>query len=212
MLQRRQLKLSALLQPMEIAAVFLLTPLAIIIGHRRPTGAIVVSGSVATVAAIAFWIFLGGYPAVVGFGAETPTNPVLLDLMLYGGLVGGLVLLITAWTLALRSAASARSWGWFFLLVVSGYISISALIIAISLPNLCTVGQVIPFFNTGPDCAEASSLVTVAFQTSHLLGPAVATLYGVLGTSGPHRLPLPPKVRVTTPGTSAEEDTEPDLA
>jgi hypothetical protein len=203
--------LSALLQPAEIAAVFLLVPLAIIIGHRRPTGAIIVSGFGATVAALAFWIFLGGIQGVVGLGAETPINPLLLDLALYGGLVGGLVLLIAAWSLALNSAASVRRWGWVLVLVVSGYLSFVALISAISTRDPCLIGQGISTFYTSPACGGASLLVSVAFQTSHLLGPAVATLYGFLGASNARRQPLPPDVFVTPLSTGAEEDTEPGL-
>jgi hypothetical protein len=197
---------------MEVAAVFLLAPLAIIIGHRRPTGAIIVSGLLATVVAIVVWIFLGGLQGLVEVGSETPINPLLLTLLVYGGLFGGIVLLGTTWTLALYSAASARRWGWIFLLVVSGYISFTALVIGISNPNPCVFVQASAWFATGPGCAAASPLVSLAFDVGHVLGPAVATLYGFVGASAPRRQPLPPDVRVTPLGTSGDEDTEPGLA
>ena len=137
--------MSALLQPMEVAAIFLLVPLAIIIGHRRPTGAIIVSGSVATVAAIVFWIFLGGFPAL-NDEVRPSVNPLVVILLFYGGLL----LLITAWTLALNSAALARRWGWVFLLVVSGYISFTALIISITTPNPCPSVRLLRTSSSGP--------------------------------------------------------------
>jgi hypothetical protein len=184
---------------MEAAAIFLLVPLAIIIGHRRPTGAVIVSGFLASVAAIVFWIFLGGMRALnEDLG---PDRRMIMLFLLYGEVL----LLITAWTLALHSAVWARRWGWVFLLVVSGYISFTALIIGISSTNPCAI-----YFGSESVCAEASPLVSLALYASHLVGPVVATLYGVLGT--PRRHSLPPNVRVTPPGTSAEEDTEPGLA
>jgi hypothetical protein len=191
-----------LLQPMEAAAIFLLVPLAIIIGHRRPTGAVIVSGFLASVAAIVFWIFLGGMRALNEDLGPDSRRMIMLFL-----LYGEVLLLITAWTLALHSAVWARRWGWGLLLVVAGYISFTALIIGISSTNPCAI-----YFGSESVCAEASPLVSLALYASHLVGPVVATLYGVLALSALRRQPLAPDVVATTFTTSAEEDTEPGLA
>jgi hypothetical protein len=194
---------SVLLLSMEIAAIFLLAPLTIFIGSRRPTGAIIVSGTAATVAAILFWIFLGGFQGDARLG-----NTQIFTLLFFGGLL----LLVTAWSLALSSAASTHRWGWMALLVVSGYISFTAVFIGLSTPNPCNATQVSSVFSNSPACAGANPLVSLAFQASHFVGPVAATLYGFQGASSPSSDPLPPDVAVTPLGTGVEEDTGPEPA
>jgi len=52
-------------------------------------------------------------------------------------LLGGVLLLLAAWSLALGAAAQARRYRWFALLSVAGSLSLAVVYISVASPDLC---------------------------------------------------------------------------
>src|SRR5260370_24901730 len=123
-----------------IAAMSLIIPLAIVLGHRHPTGALLLSGGGSLVAFAALWLVFAG-SGLLG-GSNSPSQ---------GGTSGGEIaravlialgtfLLLAAWTLSLNAAAQARRWEWIVLLVLAGFLSFAALVAVLYLPDGCLPG------------------------------------------------------------------------
>ncbi|MGO8946985.1 MAG: hypothetical protein ACLQUY_04835 [Ktedonobacterales bacterium] len=162
-----------LLQLLLYAAVFLVVPIAIVIGHRHATGPILVSGISSLGVSAIFWLLLGGLPVI-----NTGT---LATLLLYGGSL----LQVAAWTLAINSAAVSRSWGWVLLLMLTGYISFAALLIAVSNVSFCLATGQTAIFGSGPVCLGVNPVLQLLFNLSRLLVSIFAVIYGLAAPSSP---------------------------
>ena len=154
----------ALLVP---AAVLLIVPLAIIVGYRRSTGSIVVSGALAAVAFAAFWLALGGTSGFFGDSANY-----VIRMLIF---VGGVLLALAAWILSLNAAAQARRWIWAGLLLVAGYLTLAAIYASFSIQP-CFDGVNVEFSCTQPDPLRQ----TLIFL-GYLACPVAALAYGVYG-------------------------------
>jgi hypothetical protein len=126
-----------LLPVLLIAAMSLIIPLAIVLGHRHPSGALLLSGGGSLVAFIALWLVFDGSRLLDG----SNTSP---DRDATGGVIARgalLALVLAAWTLALNAAAQARRWEWIVLLVLAGFLSFAAVVAVLYLPDGCLAGS-----------------------------------------------------------------------
>jgi hypothetical protein len=205
-------------QLLEFSSICLVVPVAVVLGHRWPGGAIVVSGGAALAASIIFWILIGGTAAFEGVGAVNSVVAGILEVV-------GVLLLVAAWTLSINGAATSRSWLWVFLLVVVGYISFAAQVISIGEPAACFPGIAHQYSVTyNLLCTGQNPYLPLIFNLAHVIGPAVVLLYGLVAVRaaadatrtatanlGSRRGP-PPGLYISPINSAApEEDTEPNL-
>ncbi|HEY1390902.1 MAG TPA: hypothetical protein VGF38_20370 [Ktedonobacterales bacterium] len=147
------------------AAVLLVVPLAIIVGYRRSTGSIVVSGALATGAFAVFWLILGGGDTLAG-----PSFPYKII-----ALYGGVLMTLAAWVLSLNAGAQARRWIWVGILLVAGYCTLAAIYASFSVPP-CFDGVNGEFACPSPDTLRQALLFL-----GYLACPVAALVYGVYG-------------------------------
>ncbi|MFI5275178.1 MAG: hypothetical protein ACHQ4H_19275 [Ktedonobacterales bacterium] len=154
-----------LLAILPFAALPLAIPIAVIVGHRRPNGAIIVSAGATFAAFAVLWLVWGG-PVNFG-GAMLP--PYIL--------VASLALWLAAWALALNASAQARRWRWVALLVLAGSLTIGAVAFSLALPPPCPPG--LPDGSTfyGPACSS-NPTQQLLIAVCVLAGPAAALAYG----------------------------------
>lgn len=156
------------LQQLLIAALCLVIPIAIVLGHRRPNGPILVCGGVALGAFGVFWL-LGGF--------DPPTGGVWpISILTF---FGGALLLLAGWALALSAAAQARRWGWVALLTTATYLSVVAIVYSISQPNPCVFGPSSGLASMGETCTTIYPLVYWLVLAGYLAGPAATLAYGL---------------------------------
>lgn len=165
--------MSPTLMPLLIAAtVPLVIPAAILLGHRRRNGPMIVSSGLAAAAFAVFWLVLGGVTAFNGYTPADETGILTRIILLFCGVL----LLLAGWALALGAAASARRLRWFALLVASGYLSFIAILISIVQPDACMFGPkpgVFPACTTGPN--PLAELLVIA---GYFAAPVVVLVYG----------------------------------
>jgi hypothetical protein len=160
-----------------VASMSLIIPLAIILGHRQPGGALLFSGAGSLVAFSALWLVFDGASLLDGTNAS-PDGGLSAGMIARGLLIAlGTFLLIAAWTLALNAAAQARRWAWTALLVLAGFLSFAALLAALFVPDPCLVG---PPAAAGY-CTPAPAAQTLIIAGS-LTGPAAALAYRLRAT------------------------------
>ncbi|HEX8036937.1 MAG TPA: hypothetical protein VF510_23975, partial [Ktedonobacterales bacterium] len=169
-------------QELLFAALCLVIPIAIVLGHRRPNGPIVACGGAALTAFAAFWLLLGGI------------NAVYYDnrLASYLTFFGGALLLLAGWALALSSAAQARRWEWVALLTTAGYLSVVAIIFSITQPNRCIFGPPPGAGQFYPICTATYPFAYMLVVAGYLAGPAATLAYGLRSNGlrrGSHELP-----------------------
>ncbi len=160
------------LQYVLIPAVTLVIPVAIMLGHRRPAGLLLVCAGGALGAFAVFWLLLGGINSLyspVGL-IVGPVGPVVF--------FGGLLLLIAAWVLALHTAAQARHGRWVALLIVAGYLSFAAIVFSIATPDRCMFGLPSSEGLSYSYCA-GNPLAQLLVLAGYLAGPAAALAYGL---------------------------------
>ena len=181
----------------------LVIPAAILAGHRHPAGPIVVSSGGACAAFAIFWLVLGGIYAL--FGPPSPrtfVSPLVL--------LGGVLLLLAAWSLALGAAAQARRYRWFALLSVAGSLSLAVVVISLARPDLCL--SVPPpttnAFEFG--CPSSNPTAQLLVAGGYLAGPAAATAYSLRGR-GARTGALPEGLSVSPLGAMTEADGEPEV-
>jgi len=159
-----------------IPAVPLVIPVAILLGHRRPAGSLIVCAGGALGIFAVFWLILGGINSLF---FATSEGQLVSEL---GVLVSGLLLLIAAWALALHTAAQARHWWWVALLIVAGYLSFAAVVFSIATPDRCMFGlpsDTTFIFGIGSSCAGPNLLAQLLVLAGYLAGPAAALAYGL---------------------------------
>lgn len=160
------------LQELLFDALCLVIPAAIVLGHRRSNGPLVVCGGAALCAFAAFWLLMGG---INSFRYGTPGGFPVGILTFFGGIL----LLLAAWALALSAAAQARRWEWVGLLTAAGYLSVVAVIYSISPPDPCIFGPP-PYYQGrfAPVCTPHpfAYLLVIA---GYLAGPAATLAYGL---------------------------------
>ena len=179
----------ALLVP---AAVLLVVPLAIIVGYRRSTGSIVVSGALAAVAFAAFLLILGGVDNLSG-----PSFPYRIIL-----LYGGVLITLTAWALSLNAAAQARRWVWVGILLIAGYCTLAAIYASFSVQPCFDVP------NGEFSCPQPDALRQTFTFLGYLACPVAALVYGVYGARpfGRRARTLPDGLTVSSLHTVPAED------
>ena len=159
------------LDQLLIAAFCLVIPVAMVLGHRRPSGPIVVCGGAAFTAFAAFWVVLGGINALDYVASAYP-------LASYLTFFGGALLLLAAWALALSSPAQARRWEWVALLTTAPYLSVVAIIFSITQPYRCVFGLPPGAERFGPVCTSYP-LVHWLVVAGYLAGPAATLAYAL---------------------------------
>jgi hypothetical protein len=154
-----------------IASLSLFIPAAIVVGARVRFGALVVCAGASAAVFAVFWLLLGGASALDGSNGPLGIVPVLV-------LLGGLLLMFAAWTLALDASTHARRWQWVELLTIAGVASFAAVLISISPPDPCLF--VSPLERFGPFCPGAANpLIPLLLTAGYFAGPAAALAYGL---------------------------------
>jgi hypothetical protein len=181
----------------------LVIPAAILAGHRHPAGPIVVSSGGACAAFATFWLVLGGIYALYSPPSlRTFVSPLVL--------LGGVLLLLAAWSLALGAAAQARRYRWFALLSVAGSLSVAVVFISVSRPDLCLFG---PPPTTNPYvliCPDPNPTAQLLVAVGYLAGPAAATAYSLCGR-GALTGAVPEGLSVSPLGAMTDSDGEPEV-
>ena len=181
----------------------LVIPAAILAGHRRPAGPIVVSSGGACAAFAIFWLVLGGIYAL--FGPPSPrtfVSPLVL--------LGGVLLLLAAWSLALGAAAQARRYRWFALLSVAGSLSLAVVYISVASPDLCLFDTPSTTNAFAFGCTASNPTAQLLVAGGYLAGPAAAIVYSLRGR-GPRTGTLPEGLSVSPLGAMTDADGEPEV-
>jgi hypothetical protein len=165
-------------QVLVISATFLLVPVCVLLGFRRPGGALIASGAAALLVSILYWIVLGG---ITSFEYSPLGGNLALPVMLLPALnISTLILLIAACTLAIHTAVISGRWLWAFFLSVAGCISFAAAYFIEFTPQVCLSGTApLPATLYTLLCTGPSSLRPWLFDLAHLLGPLIALIYGL---------------------------------
>ena len=191
-------------QLLVVSAIFLVIPAAILLGRLTRNGPIIVSSAAAVIVSAIYWIWLGG-PALNGGTAELDSR-LPVTLLFYGGPV----LLVAASSLAINAAALSKQSGWVLLLILGGYISFAAMLIALFDPAFCLAVEP-GYFTFGPLCPGGRPVAQLAFAAGHLLGPTLILVYGVLAPSGQRRHRSTVGIPLRALPSETNEDTEPDM-
>src|SRR5262249_43079666 len=85
-----------------ITSMLLIIPLAIVLGHRHRTGALLLSGGGSIVTFTVLWLVFAGSRLLDGSSTQAGTAEGMVARVL---MVVGTLLLLAAWTLALNAAA-----------------------------------------------------------------------------------------------------------
>jgi hypothetical protein len=176
---RKQRVLSQWLQLQWLILPILVAPLAIVIGMRRPNGAIIVS-SVGALLVVAFQWYRSATNSLTDF----PSGNNITDTVI--SQVGGF-LLLTAWVLALAHAAQARRWRWFVVLIVAVFLSESVMILSQVLPNPCAYP---PFDESNPlACLQPNQAFLLLLALGKALGPIFMLIYALRAPGHQRQLP-----------------------
>lgn len=177
-----------------ISSMALIIPLAIVLGHRHPTGALLLSGGGSLVAFSALWLVFNGSGLLDGSSMQAGISGGMISRVV---LILGTLLLIAAWTLALNAAAQARRWDWIVLLVLAGFLSFAAVVAVLYLPDGCPDG--LPDSGFGPCALTPAAHMLIIAGT--LAGPAAVLAYR-LYPRVPWRAGLPEGLSISRLGTA----------
>jgi hypothetical protein len=181
----------------------LVIPAAILAGHRRPAGPIVVSSGGACAAFATFWLVLGG---VQGLDGGTSGNV----LVSFSVLFAGEFLLFAAWSLALGAAAQARRYRWVALLSVAGSLSVAVVTFSVSRPDPCLFILPSTANSFAFGCPSPNPLGQLLVVGGYLAGPAAAIVYSLRGR-GARTGALPEGLSVSPLGAMTDGDGEPEV-
>ena len=186
-----------LLPVLLITAMSLIIPLAIVLGHRHPTGALLLSGGGSLVAFSALWLVFDGSSLLDGPNSS-PQGGTAGGWIARAVLIAlGTLLLLAAWTLSLNAAAQARRWEWIVLLVLAGFLSCAALVAVLVLRDACPVPGL-------PDAYGPCALTPAAqlpIMAGTVAGPAAVLAYR-LRLHVPWRAGLPEGLSISRLGTA----------
>jgi hypothetical protein len=185
--------LPVLLPVLLVAATSLIIPLAIVLGHRHPTGALLLSGGGALGAFSALWLVFDGSRLLDGPNAPLDGGMIPRVLLI----VLGTFLLIAAWTLSLNAAVQARRWEWLVLLILAGFLSFAALFAVLFLQDACLIPGSLATY--GP-CTLALP-AQLPIMVGSLAGPMSVLAYRLRG-SVPWRVGLPEGLSISRLGTA----------
>ena len=156
-----------------IAAMSLIIPLAIVLGHRHPTGALLLSGGGSLVAFTAFWLVFTGSSLLDGTNSPPQGGTSGGEIARAVLFALGTLLLLAAWTLSLNAAAQAGRWEWIVLLVLAGFLSFAALVAVLYLSDGCPAGP--PDGGFGPCALTPAAQMLIMAGT--VAGPAAVLAY-----------------------------------
>lgn len=159
-------------QQLLVAALCLVIPVAIVLGHRWFNEPIAVCSGAAFIAFTIFWLLLGGTNPQTG--VVWPGSILIFS--------GGALLLLAASALALNAATQARRWGWVALLTTAAYLSALAIVYSISQPDPCIFGpnpDLTHGYGMGQVCTAVYPLVYWLVVAGYLAGPVAALAYGL---------------------------------
>ncbi|MGE5335248.1 MAG: hypothetical protein ACM3N4_11150 [Nitrososphaerota archaeon] len=153
-------------------APLLAIPLAILLGMRRPTGAIIFSSA-------------GALLIVVITLFRDVSGPIAYDVSRYNILVSfvsqvGSELLLAAWVLSLAHAAQARRWRWFVPLIIVGFLSFDVTFFTgFLIPDLCSqsgllLGRIDTFA-----CSLPHQALLILLALGQAIGPVVMLIYAL---------------------------------
>lgn len=180
--------MAAWISALTLPLVALVVPGAILIGQFWRNGALIVTGAGALAAFGAIWTM--SVTNIFATIFSTPTTSLILTQALIYLIIGGALLLIAGWAIALVSAAQARRWLWVGALIASVYLSV-VLVIYISqepYPSCLFSASGQPF------CATYQESMQAQFLTACVVGPASILAYALIGQRALHALnPLRPR-------------------
>lgn len=166
--------LSTLIPILLPAALPLIIPIAIFLGHRQATGAIIATGAGASGSLAVWWFGLGGINSLYGYMASIFPLSIAL-------LFGGCLLGLAGWTLVLNATINARHWRWTGLLIAIGYTwCVTLLFIVVRGQNPCWFGQ--PQFQTSGvfwQCPPPNPWVQLLAPVAFLSTPVAVLAYGI---------------------------------
>jgi hypothetical protein len=186
-----------------LTALCLVIPAAVLLGQWRPIGPIAISGGASLSAFAVFWLFLGG---TTGPFNETPGGILVLVLVL----LGGVLLLGVAWTLALNAATQAHRWGWVALLTLAGELSVAALLISVFRPDPCLFGAPSIDDSFAEGCTTPNPAAQLLVVAGYLAGPVAAMIYS-LRSASPRRQGLPEGLSVSPLSGISDPDAESEI-
>lgn len=140
----------------------LVIPAAIIMGHRARGGPLVVMGGGALLALLIFWLSILD-------GASSDYALAIFYIFL-----GGMLLLLGAWALALADAARERRWVWVALLSFAVYFTVVPLLAGLLSPYAACL-----FGSQQSYCASANQVEQALFIVGSFIGPVVIMLYAL---------------------------------
>jgi len=186
---------------LEIPLLALVIPAAILAGHRMRGGSILVTSGGAILAFAVFW-------AAGLTGGFSRGNTFNLDAFFYVYIYvffGGVILLLSAWALALAGAMSERRWVWVALLNPAVYLTFVALVAILLSPYFSCM-----FSPQQPYCLSANASLWESFIAASFIGPVAVLLYA-LRPYFTRRGALPAGLRASRLGAPdvADTDTEP---
>ena len=181
----------------------LVIPAAILAGHRRPAGPVVITSGGACAAFAVFWLVLGGMYALNG---ETSAAHALVSVVVF---FAGVLLLLAGWTLAVGAAAQAHRYRWVALLAATGSLTVAVVYYTTSHPDLCLVTSPPSPYSYPPSCAQSDPLRQLLVAVGYLAGPVAAMVFSLRG-SVLHGQALPQGAGIS-PLAVAEADGEPDV-
>jgi hypothetical protein len=191
--------LSALIPILLPAALPLIIPIAIFLGHRQATGAIIATGAGASGSLAVWWFGLGGMNSFYGYGASILPLSIAL-------LFGGCLLGLAGWTLVLNATIHARNWRWTGLLIAIGYTwCVTLLFIIFHGLNPCWFGQ--PQFQTSGvfwQCPPPNPWVQLLAPVALLSTPVAVLVHGI--RSRVPRVGTTPEAVVSLPLAVADEE------
>ncbi len=125
-------------------------------------------------------------------------------------LLGGVLLLLAAWSLALGAAAQARRYRWFALLSVAGSLSLAVVYISVASPDLCLFDTPSTTNAFAFGCTASNPTAQLLVAGGYLAGPAAAIVYSLRGR-GPRTGTLPEGLSVSPLGAMTDADGEPEV-
>lgn len=151
-----------------IIALALLIPLSVVIGQWARGGPVTVACIGAALGFALFWVILSTSYSLTPPSFEASLFATLL------GYVGGALLTLAAWALALADAIRARRWGWLAAVWLAVYVTIAATYSIFATPIVSCA------FSTYPNnCAPQSRIFFWLIAAGSFVGPAVLLTYAL---------------------------------